>query len=133
VPAEERLGADEEGRPAPPRQDLRKRGQQRSIGELKFRPSDLATKHRELVAQDEDLDLLGLLPSQEEHGELQDATQRPVEEGDEQKLGALGCHGTAPYARAPQRPQAPMIEFSAPTGSDQSLRQTQNGSVPARC
>jgi hypothetical protein len=66
VPAEQRLGADEERRPAPPRQGAREPGQQRPIGELELGPGDLATEHGELVAQDEDLDLLGLLAAQEE-------------------------------------------------------------------
>jgi hypothetical protein len=64
-----------------------------------------ATKHSELVAQDEDLQLLPFLAAKQEHDELQDATQRPIEEGNDEKLRALGFHKTEPYAPTPCRLQ----------------------------
>jgi hypothetical protein len=74
-------------------------------GELELRPSDLATKYRELVAENEDLNLLGLLAAQEEHGELQDASQRSVREDmirSSERLGVMA----GPNAPPPQRPSS---------------------------
>ena len=64
---------------------LAARGQPRSVV-----APQRAAHDRELTTQAKDLELLGLLTAKEQHGELQDAPQRPVEEGDDQKLGALG-------------------------------------------
>jgi hypothetical protein len=58
VPAQQRLRPDEEAGPAAPGQDAADRGEQRPVGGLELGPRRLAAQHRELVAQDEDFQLL---------------------------------------------------------------------------
>jgi hypothetical protein len=59
VPAQQRVGLDEEARPARPGQDAADRGEQGPVGGLQPGSWDLAAEHGELVAQDEELQVLG--------------------------------------------------------------------------
>ena len=54
--------------------------QQRPVGRLQPGPWMLAAQHRKLVAQHQDLDLLGLLRPKAEQDQLQAAAQRQVDE-----------------------------------------------------
>jgi hypothetical protein len=59
MPAQQRLGRDEEARPAGSGQDAADRGEQGAVGGLELGSWDLAVEHGELVAQHEDLQVLG--------------------------------------------------------------------------
>src|SRR6266516_7865631 len=68
VPAKQRLRLEREGRPRRPRQRAAQRRQQRSISPGQLRPDSLPTEDRQLVAEDEDLQLLrATRPSQQPH------------------------------------------------------------------
>jgi hypothetical protein len=60
VPAQQGLGSDQEHRPARGWEQPAPRREQRSVGGLSAGPWMLAAQHRQLVAQHQDLDLLGL-------------------------------------------------------------------------
>jgi hypothetical protein len=59
VPAQQRLGLDEEAGPAGPGQRTAEGGEQRPVGGLQRRSWDLAAEHAELVTQDEKFQVLG--------------------------------------------------------------------------
>ena len=59
VPAQQRLGLDEEARPAGPGQDAAERREQGPVGRLQPGSRRLAAQDDELVAQDEDLEIFG--------------------------------------------------------------------------
>jgi hypothetical protein len=61
VPAQERAGRDEEGAPALPREGAARRGEKDAIDGVEFGASMLTPKDRQLVAQNDDLELLELL------------------------------------------------------------------------
>jgi hypothetical protein len=52
---------------------------------LEARPPDLAAENRQLVAEHEDLELLGSLAAAEEHDELEQATDDDVQGGHKQR------------------------------------------------
>jgi hypothetical protein len=59
VPAQQRLGLDEEARPAGPGQDAADRREQGPVGRLQPGSRRLAAQDDELVAQDEDFEIVG--------------------------------------------------------------------------
>jgi hypothetical protein len=59
VPAQQRLRLHEEARPAGPRQCPADRREQGTVGGLQPGTSDLAAQHPELMAQHQDLQILG--------------------------------------------------------------------------
>jgi hypothetical protein len=67
MPAQQRLRPDEEARPASPGQDTADRCEQGTVGGLEPETRDLVTQHAELVAQDEDLEILGGVAASEQH------------------------------------------------------------------
>ena len=71
-------GAYEQGGPAPPRKHPGGGGKQGAVLRLEVRPLHLAAEDAELVAEDQDLDLLRFLGAQRQLGELEKATQQPV-------------------------------------------------------
>jgi hypothetical protein len=71
VPAQQRLWPDEETRPAGSGQDAADNSEQGSVGGLQHGSWCLAAQHGELVAQDEDLQLLGGVAT-DERGEKLD-------------------------------------------------------------
>jgi hypothetical protein len=70
VPAQQRLGLDEEARPAAAGSDLAERGEQGAVGGLKPGPCDTAAQHGELVAQHQDLQVLGGVATGEQDEQL---------------------------------------------------------------
>jgi hypothetical protein len=80
VPAQQRLGLDQEARPAGPWQDAADRGEQGSVGGLEPGPRGLAAQHGELVPQDQDLKVLGGVTAGEQGEQLDGAAQREVDE-----------------------------------------------------
>jgi hypothetical protein len=71
VPAQQRLGPHQEHLPAVPRQQPRKEGQQCSVLGLQARPGVRAAENLQLMAEHQDLDLLGRSAAepQEDQGE----------------------------------------------------------------
>ncbi|OHV30402.1 hypothetical protein BCD49_33665 [Pseudofrankia sp. EUN1h] len=65
MPAQQSGRGNEERRPARTGQELSQAGQQHPIGRGVPRPGDLATRHRKLMAQDGDLDVLLVRPAPE--------------------------------------------------------------------
>jgi hypothetical protein len=75
VPAQERLGLDEEARPAGPGQDAADRREQGPVGRLQPGSRRLAAQDDELVAQDEDLEIFGGVAMGELGDELAEAAR----------------------------------------------------------
>jgi len=80
VPAQQRLGLHEEARPAGPGQHAADRGQQGAVCGLKPGTWDLPVQHRELVAEDEELQVLGGVAAGEQHEQLDGASECQVGE-----------------------------------------------------
>ena len=78
MPAQQRLGLDQEARPMSPGQDATDRGKQRPVGGLQPGTWSLAAQDRELVAQHQDLEVLGGVAAGEQREQLDGATQREV-------------------------------------------------------
>jgi hypothetical protein len=80
VPAQQRLRLDEETRPARLGQDTADGGEQRPVGGLQLGSWSLAAQHGELMAQDEELKILGGVAVGEEGEQLDGAAQCQVGE-----------------------------------------------------
>jgi hypothetical protein len=80
VPTQQRLRPDEEARPAGPGQYAAGRGKQRPVGKLELGSWDLAAQHGELVAEHQDLKVLGGFAAGEQHEQLEGAAHREVRE-----------------------------------------------------
>jgi hypothetical protein len=80
VPSKQRLGCDHEDRPSGPGQEWAERHQQRAVLGVEPRPWVLAAQNCQLVAEDQDLDLLGVRRPPAEHQQLEKAAQRRVDE-----------------------------------------------------
>jgi hypothetical protein len=78
MPAQQRLGLDEEARPAGPGQDAADGGEQGAVGGLEPESWRLAAQDRELVAQHKDLEILGGVAAGERREQLDAAAQREV-------------------------------------------------------
>jgi len=63
VPPHDRVRSDKETRPAPVRKRTAQHREEGTVGGAELGSLDLAAKHLELVAQDRDLDVLGVLAS----------------------------------------------------------------------
>ena len=94
VPAQEGLGSDEERRPAFLCQESAQRSQPCPIDGGEGWPRLLAPQDLELVAQHQDLDLLGVARSQDEQDEREHSTDGEVGERPELVTGTIGLsHG----------------------------------------
>jgi hypothetical protein len=80
VPAQQRLGLHHEHRPPRTWEQAAQRRKQRAVGGLQAGPWLLAAQHRELVAQYQDLDLVGLCRPEAEQHQLEAAVQRQLDE-----------------------------------------------------
>jgi len=119
VPAQQGLGLHEEARPAGPGQDAADRGKQRPVGQLQLGSWNLAAEHRELVAQDEDLQVLGGVAAGEQHEQLDRAAQREVGEFRQHQDDLCGRLVEAPRYRAVAGANWQLTatsEFAHPTG-----------------
>jgi hypothetical protein len=83
VPAQQRRRSHEERVPQGTTQHPGQRGEQDSIGRLKIRSVDLTAQYRDLVAQHQDLDLLGAVTPQHQDDKLEGASQREIGKGPE--------------------------------------------------
>jgi hypothetical protein len=73
VPLRQRIGRDHEDRPSAPGQQAAERREQRAVVGLEPRPWVLAAQNCQLVAEDQDLYLLGLRRLPAEHHQRKDA------------------------------------------------------------
>jgi hypothetical protein len=80
VPAQQRVGLDQEAGPDRPGQHAADRGQQRPVSRLEPGSWDLAVKDGELVAQHQDLQVFGGVAAGEQHERLHGAVHREVRE-----------------------------------------------------
>jgi len=78
MPAHERVGRDKERTPALAREQPARGGQERPVGGPKRGPSHLAPQYRELMTENDDLELLELLGAAGERNELKHASQGNV-------------------------------------------------------
>jgi hypothetical protein len=79
MPGQERLRPHRERRPGAARKHPAERRQQDAVVRLEARAADLAAKDRQLVAEHENLELLGSIPAAEEHDELQQTADDDVQ------------------------------------------------------
>ena len=81
MPTQDRVGLtrkiDQRSRPS----TRDKRGEDRSVVGFEARTRDLALQHRELMAQHEDLDILGTLPATAQHQQVDHEPDKTVETG----------------------------------------------------
>jgi hypothetical protein len=97
VPPEQRLGRDHEERPSRPGEETAERRQQGAVVGPEPRPWVLAAQGRQLVTQDQDLNLVRIRRLPAEHQHLKDAAQRQVDERpDHQHLQPDGSTRGAP-------------------------------------
>ncbi len=80
MPAQQRLRGDEEARPAGSWQHAADRGEQGTVGWFQLGSRNLAAEHDELVAQHQDLQILGSIAADEQAQELDGAAQGQVGE-----------------------------------------------------
>jgi hypothetical protein len=118
MPAQQRLGLDEEARPTGSGQHAADRGEQGSVGGLELGMLDLAVEHGELVAQDEDLQVLGGVPAGEQGEQLDGAAQREVGEVRQHQVSsAVGAEAHHTDPRVPRNPSSQLMsEFAHPSG-----------------
>ena len=80
VPTQQRGRGDEERRPPRPRQQPRQRRQHHPVRGFQVNPGDLTPQDRDLMAQHENLDLVGAITPRNERQELQSEPDNPVPE-----------------------------------------------------
>jgi hypothetical protein len=80
MPPQDRARGNQEDRPAPARKHAAQRRKDPAIGGPEFGPLDLAAQHLELVAQDGDLDVLGVLAVEAPEQQAEEPARHEVEE-----------------------------------------------------
>jgi len=88
MPAKDGLGRDEERRPPLARDQVGERADERPIRPGEARTGDLPLEHGELVAQHEDLGVLGQGVHPVDTYRLGDATDEAIEEGERHRRRA---------------------------------------------
>jgi len=103
MPAKQRLRPNQEPRPARPWQHPADRGQQHAIGGLQLGRWGPAAEDHELVAQHQDLHVLGGVTAGEQHERWMDRHSVRSASVDSIKVAsparAAGCHHTEPWTR----------------------------------
>jgi hypothetical protein len=89
MPAQDRVGSDEEDRPAVTAEHTRERSEDRSVVGFEARPRNLAVQHGELMAQHEDFDILGTLTAAMQHQQVDHKSDDTVETSHASMLAAL--------------------------------------------
>ena len=82
MPAQDRLGGDEERRPALAWHEPGQAGDERPVGPAEAGPCDLTAQHGQLVAEHQDLGIFGDGVHPVDPHELDDATDQAVEEAE---------------------------------------------------
>jgi hypothetical protein len=118
MPPQQRLRPDEEARPAGPRENTAEHGQQRPIGRLQPGARGLAVQHGQLMAEHQDLQVLGGVAAGQQHQQLDGAAQGQVGESRQHAAGLRasqrGRHTTAPRTVRTASSRA-LSEFAHPT------------------
>ena len=108
MPGEDRLRRDEEPRPASLWDQAREQGDKRSIGPGEATAAHLSAEHGELVAEHEDLSVLGGGVHAMDSDNLEHATDHAVEERQPHSGGAWPCASSL---------VKPDVELLDPSGS----------------
>ena len=89
MPTQDRVRSDEEDRTAITAEHASERGEDRAVVGFEARTRDLALQHGELMAQHEDLDILGMIPATAQHQQVGHEPDETVETGHALILAAL--------------------------------------------
>jgi hypothetical protein len=89
MPTQDRVGLHHEDGPAVTAEHTRERGEDRSVVGFEARPDDLAPQHGDLVAQHQDLDILGTIPAATQHQQVDHEPDKTIETGHASILPAL--------------------------------------------
>ena len=81
MPTQQRVGLHHEDGPAVTTNDTRYGGEDRAIVGLEPRTRNLASEYSELMAQHEDLDILGTIRSNAQHENVENQSDKTVETG----------------------------------------------------
>jgi hypothetical protein len=100
MPAKQRGRSDDKRAPACSRQQAARGREENSIGRAQLGPSELATQHRKLVTEHNDLELLELVRAEAQRRDLQQALNDEVAERPEQRAAPPGGRGGRPTLRA---------------------------------
>ena len=116
VPAEHGVWPYEQKRRARPREAGAERGEQSTVGVVQPWATDLPPEHMQLVAKNDNLDLLRGRGPERERDQLDQAAQRPVDEGDDHTNPFL-----AEAAKATRRHRCGSPTARPPTRKDRTL------------
>jgi hypothetical protein len=100
VPAQQRLRRNQETGPAGLGHDAADGGEQRAVGGLQAGTRGLATQDGELVAQDEDLQVLGGIAAGQQHEQLEGPAQHEVRQFRQHPDSLRGSTEAAHYRAA---------------------------------
>lgn len=114
MPGKQGLRRDEEGRPAPSRQQAAGRRQKDPISRSQIGSMNLAAQDGELVPKDDDLQLLVVGGARAEGDQSDELAQGKVEERNQQWRSSDRGPGRRPYSRLSRRDPR-RIEFVHPT------------------
>jgi hypothetical protein len=103
VPAQQRVGLDQEAGSATSGQHAADRGERRPVGGFQPGAGDPAAQHRELVAQNQDLQVLGSITAGEQDEQLDGPVQREVRECREHRTASEVDGGRTLPGRASMR------------------------------
>src|SRR6266508_3461563 len=105
MPAKQCRRSDDKRAPARSRQQTARGSEENSIGRTQLGPSELATQHRELMAEHDDLELFELIRTEAQRRELQQALDHEVAERPEQRAAPPSGRGGQPPLRARTAPE----------------------------
>ncbi|MGW4464743.1 hypothetical protein [Micromonospora sp. NPDC004704] len=124
MPAQQRGRGDEEHRPAWAGQQPRQHRQYHPVGGLEIGAGHLAAQHRHLMAEHQDLHILGPLVAGELGQHLQDLAKQQVHQRRAHSHEHDGC---AVLELAQNRTSDRRTEYSSPTRCEQDGAPTANG------
>jgi hypothetical protein len=125
MPAQQRLVPYQEHRPARRWEHPAQRRQQRTVGGLQARPRVLAAQQRKLVAQHQDLDLLGRRRPETKQGQLKGTAQRQVDKRPDHNPSPRGEGKQARTDRSPSPRHACWSRPSSTSGTPRAGRTPQ--------
>jgi WD40-like Beta Propeller Repeat len=115
MPAQQRLGPYQEGAPVAPRQHSAQRRKKQPVVWLEARLTDLPSKNRQLVPEDENLQLLRPLTPTKKHDKLEQAVEDEVDDRHKQRRPPTDGMADVSGASAGHVPHP--IEYLHPTRS----------------
>jgi hypothetical protein len=111
MPAQDRVGSDKEDRPAVAAEHASERGEDSSVDGFEARPCNLPLQNGGLMAQHEDLDILGTIPTATQDQQVDHEPDETVETGradPDRPRPSRSDRGAKPQVNGPN-------EFPAPT------------------